>query len=84
MQVESKEVLYNVVRRTVANMTSGIPVLSMFSDNISNYVIKFIDPYVSAFIVDNKLDVDQLGEFAKEEVNSKIEQFKKNYKERNL
>lgn len=84
MQVESKEVLYNVVRRTVANMTSGIPILSMFSDNISNCVIKFIDPYVSAFIVDNKLDVDQLGELAKEEVNNRIEHFKKNYKERNL
>lgn len=75
-----KEVLYNVIKRYIDNMTRGVPIFSMFSDTISNYVIKYIDPYVNGFINNQELDIDQLGEFTKYEVNTKIDEFKKIYK----
>jgi hypothetical protein len=75
-----KEILYNIVKRNVDNLTRNVPILGMFSDTISNYVIKYIDPYVSGFMEGEELDVDQLSEFTKYEVNHKIDEFKNYYK----
>jgi predicted naringenin-chalcone synthase len=75
-----KEILYNVLKRNVDNITRNVPILGMFSDTISNYIIRYIDPYVNGFMDDDKLDIDQLSEFTKYEVNNKIDEFKNFYK----
>jgi hypothetical protein len=75
-----KEILYNVLKRNVDNITRNVPILGMFSDTISNYIIRYIDPYVNGFMDNDKLDIDQLSEFTKYEVNNKIDEFKNFYK----
>lgn len=45
-------------------------------------MIKFIDPYVDAFIEGDKLNTEELSEFAAAEINEKISKFKKEYKEK--
>lgn len=79
---EDKEVLYNIIRREIDNILSNFPLLGMFSESISNYVINYIDPYISAFIVKGQLDTNQLSAFANSEISTKIKEFKENY-ERN-
>jgi hypothetical protein len=78
-RISDKELLYSMLKREVANLTQGVPFASAFHGSISNYLINLIDPYVSAFIEGGELDSEQLSEFASEEVNSKIMQFKKRY-----
>lgn len=78
---QDKEILYNVVRREISNLMAGFPVLNMFSDTVSDYVIRYIDPYISAFMKNGKIDTEQLTAFTKQEVNEKIEKFKKEYEE---
>jgi hypothetical protein len=75
-----KEILYNVLKRNVDNITRNVPILGMFSDTISNYIIRYIDPYVNGFMDNDRLDIDQLSEFTKYEVNNKIDEFKNFYK----
>jgi len=77
---EDKQILYNSIKRSVGNLMSGIPVFGMFSGSVADYLIKYIDPYVSAFTDEEGLDIEQLGDFAKEEINDKIEKFKMKYK----
>ena len=60
---------------------AGFPVLNMFSDTVSDYVIRYIDPYISAFMTNGKINTEQLTAFTKQEVNEKIEKFKKEYEE---
>ena len=45
-------------------------------------MIKFIDPYVNAFIEGDKLNTEELSEFTSAEINDKINKFKKEYKEK--
>jgi hypothetical protein len=75
-----KEILYNVIAREVHNLVQGVPMLGLFEGAISNYIIKFIDPYVSAFMEGDSLDVEQLSSFTSHEIDSKIAEFKKSYK----
>lgn len=78
---QDKEILYNAVRREIGNLMAAFPVLNMFSDTVSDYVIRYIDPYISAFMKNGKIDTEQLTAFTKQEVNEKIEKFKKEYEE---
>lgn len=78
---QDKEILYNAVRREISNLMAAFPVLNMFSDTVSDYVIRYIDPYISAFMKNGKIDTEQLTAFTKQEVNEKIEKFKKEYEE---
>lgn len=78
---QDKEILYNAVRREIGNLMAAFPVLNMFSDTVSDYVIRYIDPYISAFMINGKIDTEQLTAFTKQEVNEKIEKFKKEYEE---
>lgn len=81
---QDKEVLYNIVRREISNLMADFPVLNMFSDTVSDYVIRYIDPYISAFMTNGKINTEQLTAFTKQEVNEKIEQFKKQYEDSQL
>lgn len=78
---QDKEILYNIVKREIGNLMAGFPVLNMFSDTVSDYVIRYIDPYISAFMTNGKINTEQLTAFTKQEVNEKIEKFKKEYEE---
>lgn len=81
MQVKTnandKEVLYSILRREINNFAVQFPLIGIFGDVIANYVIGFIDPYVSAFLTpQGKLETDTLKAFAAKEVSDKIEHFK--------
>lgn len=81
-----KEILYSMLNREIQNLVSGVPMLGMFGGLISNYVIKLIDPYVSAFMEqgDKSLNTEQLSAFASQEVEDKIKLFKEKFnQERN-
>ena len=78
---DDKVILYNIIEREVDNFLVGVPVLSAFSTVISNYVIKYIEPYVNAFMSHGHIDVDQLSEFTKSEINEKVKNFKRKYEE---
>ena len=78
---QDKEILYNIMKREIGNLMAGFPVLNMFSDTVSDYVIRYIDPYISAFMTNGKINTEQLTAFTKQEVNEKIEKFKKEYEE---
>ena len=81
--ISDKDILYSMLEREVNNLLQGVPIFSAFGSTINSYIIKWIDPYVSAFInSDNELESEQLGEFTKEEINNKIEDFKKRYNSR--
>lgn len=75
-----KTVLYNIIKRNISNLCSKSPIFWTFKDTISNYVINYIDPYVNAFLDNGKLDIDMTANFAAEEINSRIQKFKEEYK----
>lgn len=78
-----KEILYSMLEREIINITSRHPMTAMFSSSIVNYVLNAIDPYVNAFLSqppEQKLDADQLSEFATQEIEEKITKFKEQYK----
>ena len=78
---DDKIILYNIIEREVDNFLVGVPVLSAFSTVISNYLIKYIEPYVNAFMSHGQIDIDQLSEFTKSEINEKVKNFKRKYEE---
>ena len=76
-----KIILYNIIEREVDNFLVGVPVLSAFSNVISNYVIKYVEPYVNAFMSHGSIDIEQLSEFTRSEINEKVNKFKQKYEE---
>lgn len=76
-----KQVLYNIIEREVHNITVNFPVLGMFEGTITNYIIKYIDPYINAFIEgpQQRLNIEQLSAFTTSEVADKIARFKESY-----
>lgn len=76
-----KQVLYNVIEREVHNFISNFPILGMFEGTIINYIIRYIDPYVNAFIEgpQQRLNIEQLSAFTTAEVTDKIARFKESF-----
>lgn len=75
-----KELFYQVLNREVSSIISQyLPQFQMFSGTITKYICKYIEPYIDAFLQDDKLDVDAIGEYTKQEVNSKIKNFMAQY-----
>lgn len=85
--MSEKELLYQVISREVENMLGSInPAFRMFNNVAVNYVINIIDPYIDAFIAndkDHKINTDAVGSFLKTEINEKVDNFMKNFKEEN-
>lgn len=75
-----KQILYNVIRREVSNLTAGNAFLRMFDSYISDYIISYIDPYVNAFMSNGKID-DKATAYLKQETLAKIEEFKNKFDE---
>ena len=79
---EDKIILYTMIKRNIDNLCAKNPLLWTFKGPINDYVIKFIDPYVNAFIEGDKLNTEELSEFTSAEINERINKFKKEYKEK--
>jgi hypothetical protein len=55
--------------------------LSLFSGPIKNWIFSFLEPYLNAFLQpgSNELNTNAIKAFANKEVNSKIEEFLKEF-----
>lgn len=80
MKNNDKEILYNMLGREIDKMIGYGSPFSMFSDQIKKFVFAKIDPYVSFFFTDDKFEVDMAADYATSEISSKLEEFKKQYK----
>ena len=74
-----KEILYSMIDREIDNLLRGVPVISVFSGTVKNYVHNLLDPYVNFFMEGNDLKVEMASSFVSTEINDKLEQFKKNF-----
>ena len=79
--MSEKELLYQVLNREVANVLSSVsPAFKMFSPSVTKYIMTMFNDYIDAFIgIDNKINTEAAGEFVKEEVNKKVEEFMKRF-----
>lgn len=79
--MNDKELLYQIINREVSNVLIQInPTLALFSNTATNYIINFIDPYVTAFLAGGeKINTQAAGAFVKEEVNEKVDAFIKKF-----
>lgn len=74
-----KEIFYSILGREIDNLCSANPGLAFFSTGIKNWIFNFIDPYLTYFMEGDRLQVDMATSFMKQEINEKIESFKKNF-----
>ena len=82
-KITDKEILYSMIEREIGNALRGVPVFAPFGGTINSFIIRMIDPYVSAFVdADEGLDSEQLSVFASEEAIDKINEFKARYEKR--
>ena len=80
--MEDKQLLYQMIERSIDNALTAIsPGLRVFSSSLTNYAVKFIEPYVNAFLNPDteKLNTKAAGAYLKEETNKKIEEFMKRF-----
>lgn len=82
MLSNEKQIIYNIISRNIANLTSKSPLFWTFRDSISKYVFNYIEPYLDAFTERGKIDIEMTTDFAAKELNSKLATFKKEYKEK--
>ena len=74
-----KEILFSMIDREVDNLLFGYPMLAVFSGTIKSYVHSFLDPYLNFFMDGDNLHVEMASAFAKEEMQKKMEDFKKKF-----
>ena len=77
-----KDIFYNILHREIDNLLAKTPLFWTFRDAIFQLLVNYIDPYVNALMGKEKLDIDMTADFAKEEINKKIERFKQEYKDK--
>lgn len=77
-----KEIFYNILHREVDNLLAKTPLFWTFRNSIFQLLVNYIDPYVNILMGNDKLDIDMTADFAKEEINKKIERFKQEYKDK--
>ena len=77
-----KEIFYNILHREIDNLLAKTPLFWTFRDSIFQLLVNYIDPYVNVLMDKEKLDIDMTADFAKEEINKKIERFKQEYKDK--
>lgn len=82
LSAKRKSIFYNILRRELDNFLSKTPLFWTFRDSIFQVVVNYIDPYVNAFIDGGTLNIDMTTDFAAKELNFKIQEFKKEYKEK--
>lgn len=79
--MSEKDLLYQFLNREISNFLGAInPAFRMFSSTVTNYLMDFIDPYVTAFTNnDGEINKKAAKGFIKEEVNAKVEAFMKKF-----
>ena len=77
-----KDIFYNILHREIDNLLTKTPLFWTFRDSIFQLLVNYIDPYVNVLMGKEKLDIDMTADFAKEEINKKIERFKQEYKDK--
>lgn len=81
-----REIIMQMLNREIDNIIARInnPVLSVFSEPVKRYAESILSPYIDAFTDKKTGDVnsDMASEFVKEELNSKVEDFKKRFESR--
>ena len=82
LSVKRGDIFYNILRRELDNFLLKTPLFWTFRDSIFQVMINYIDPYVNAFINGDTLNIYMGADFAAKELNSKIQEFKKEYKEK--
>lgn len=75
-----KDIFYSMLSREIDNLLSTTPSISFLGGAIKNWVFKYIDPYVDLFMEGDTFQADVATAFVKEEMSSKIENFKKQFK----
>lgn len=79
-KISDRQVLYNMIERTIHNYTKNTPLLAVFEGTIVNYIINFVDPYLDVFSDEtNHIDIDQLADYTSYEIQERIKKFKENY-----
>ncbi len=74
-----KEILYSIINREIDNITSLNPILAVFNGTIKNKLFAFLEPYIDFFTEGESFQVDMATSFAKQEVQKKLEDFKREF-----
>lgn len=76
-----KEILYSMLDREIENILRSNPMLAVFSSTIKTYIHNFLDPYLNFFMEGENLHIDMASSFANEEMQKRLESFKKNFQQ---
>lgn len=80
--LSDKDIFYNILKRELDNFLSKTPLFWTFRDSIFQVVVNYIEPYVNASIEGGTLNIDMGADFAAKELDSKIQKFKQEHKEK--
>ena len=78
----NKDIFYNILKRELDNFLSKTPLFWTFRDSIFQLLVNYIDPYVNTLIDGATLNIYMGADFAAKELDSKIQKFKEEYKEK--
>lgn len=79
--MSEKEIFYSILSREIDNLLGLTPASAFIGNIVKKWIFNYIDPYVNLFMEGETMDEDMAAAFVKEEMSSKIENFKKKFKE---
>ena len=79
--MNDRELIRQILNREVSNIVGQIsPSFRLFAPAISNYVMDYIDPYITAFLdSDGKIMTNAAKQYLKDETNRKIDEYIKKF-----
>jgi hypothetical protein len=82
--MDERELLRQMIQRNINNVLNSFsPGLRMFSGNLTNYTMEFLEPYISGFTNPSTQHINTKAAtaFLKDETNKKIEEFMKKFED---
>lgn len=79
--MSEKEIFYSILGREIDNLLGGSPSSSFLSGVVKKWIFNYIEPYVNLFMDGDTVQADMATAFVKEEMNAKIDNFKKKFME---
>jgi hypothetical protein len=79
--MSEKEIVYSILGREIDNLLGGNPSSSFLSGVVKKWIFNYIEPYVNLFMDGDIVQADMATAFVKEEMNAKIDNFKKKFME---
>lgn len=79
--MSEKEIFYSILGREIDNLLGGSPSSSFLSGVVKKWIFNYIDPYLNLFMDGDTVQADIATAFVKEEMNAKIDNFKKKFME---